>query len=70
MIDTNGAITVAQAPRGPAPSGPSPIDRESPLYKASQEFEAIFIKQMLNAMRKTTLSSGLLDGTGSPRRAN
>ena len=60
-------IEPVAAPSAPAHSPtatqtPEPIDRTSPLYRASQEFEAIFIKQMLNAMRKTTLSSGLLDG--------
>jgi Rod binding domain-containing protein len=38
------------------------IDRSSRLYQVSQEFEAIFIKQMLNTMRKTVTKSGLLDG--------
>jgi flagellar protein FlgJ len=60
MIEATGAALPPVAPT--ASAGPPPIDRSSPLYKASQEFEAIFIKQMLNAMRKTTLSSGLLDG--------
>lgn len=30
-----------------------PIDRNSELYRASQDFEALFIKQMLDVMRKT-----------------
>ena len=62
MIDTNTATSSATLLTAARPAAPAPIDRSSPLYQASQEFEAIFIKQMLNAMRKTTLSSGLLDG--------
>jgi flagellar protein FlgJ len=38
------------------------VDRQSELYKVSLEFEAIFIKQMLNAMRKSVDKSGLIDG--------
>ena len=38
------------------------INRGSKLYKACQEFEAIFIKQMLNVMRKTVNKTGLLNG--------
>ena len=30
-----------------------PIDRKSELYKVSQDFESLFIKQMLDVMRKT-----------------
>jgi flagellar protein FlgJ len=37
------------------------IDRDSPLFKVCQEFEAIFIKQMLNSMRRTVEKSGLLE---------
>jgi flagellar protein FlgJ len=29
------------------------VDKNSELYKASEDFEAIFIKQMLDVMRKT-----------------
>jgi flagellar protein FlgJ len=42
--------------------GKSRIDKSSELYKVSQEFEAIFIKQMLNVMRKSVSKTGLLDG--------
>ena len=38
------------------------IDKNSKLYKVCQDFESIFIKQMLNTMRKTINKSGLLDG--------
>ena len=40
-------------PAAPARSLPQKIDRNSELYKASQDFEALFIKQMLDVMRKT-----------------
>ncbi len=36
--------------------------RDKKLYGVCQDFEAIFIKQMLNAMRKTVDKSGLIDG--------
>jgi flagellar protein FlgJ len=45
-----------------AVAGNGKIDRSSKLYKVSQEFEAIFIKQMLNVMRKSVSKTGLLDG--------
>ena len=38
------------------------IDKSSKLYKVSQDFEAIFIKQMLNVMRKSVSKTGLMDG--------
>jgi Rod binding domain-containing protein len=38
------------------------VKKNSKLYRACQEFEAIYIKQMLNVMRKTVNRSGLLDG--------
>jgi len=42
--------------------GQSQVDKSSKLYKVSQEFEAIFIKQMLNVMRKSVSKTGLMDG--------
>jgi len=38
------------------------VDKTSELYKVCLDFEAIFIKQMLNVMRKTVEKNGLLDG--------
>jgi peptidoglycan hydrolase FlgJ len=38
------------------------VDKSSELYKVCLDFEAIFIKQMLNVMRKTVEKEGLLDG--------
>jgi flagellar protein FlgJ len=37
-------------------------DKGSSLYKVCLEFEAIFIKQMLNSMRRTVQKSGLFEG--------
>ena len=42
------------------PELPTPEHRK--LYEACQDFEALFIKQMLNAMRKTVSKTGLIDG--------
>ena len=62
----NRELPRLRSTQGPNPSnianGKSPIDKSSKLYKVSQEFEAIFIKQMLNVMRKSVSKTGLLDG--------
>jgi Rod binding domain-containing protein len=42
--------------------GKTAIDRSSKLYEQCQEFEAIFLKIMLNQMRSTIDKSGLIDG--------
>jgi flagellar protein FlgJ len=36
------------------------IDKDSKLYQACEDFQAVFIKQMLNTMRKTVDKSGSL----------
>jgi flagellar protein FlgJ len=39
-----------------------PIDTNSELYKACIDFESLFIKQMLDVMRKTVQKTGLIEG--------
>jgi flagellar protein FlgJ len=51
-------VTSAVSPSQVRPS----VDKSSELYKACLDFEAIFIKQMLNVMRKSVQKEGLLDG--------
>ncbi|HSV93882.1 MAG TPA: rod-binding protein [Desulfobacterales bacterium] len=55
-ISAVGASTVNPLQVKPA------VDKTSELYKVCLDFEAIFIKQMLNVMRKTVEKNGLLDG--------
>ncbi len=45
----------------PNPAG-KPMDKNSKLYKACVDFESLFIKQMLDVMRKSVKKEGLLDG--------
>jgi flagellar protein FlgJ len=40
---------------------PKPADQKADLEKAATQFEAIFIRQMLAAARKASLSGGLFD---------
>lgn len=42
--------------------GRSTVDSTDKLYEVCVEFEALFIKQMLSAMRKSVQKTGLLDG--------
>ena len=59
---TEQAARAAAAGSGQPAGQRVDIDKSSRLYKVSQEFEAILVKQMLNTMRKTVDKSGLIDG--------
>ncbi len=56
-VAANAAASAAVSAR----SRPT-IDRSSDLYKACVDFESLFVKQMLSAMRETVPKDGLLDG--------
>lgn len=53
---------LATAMTAGAPQARPRVDTSSELYKACLDFESIFIKQMLNVMRKSVQKVGLLDG--------
>ncbi len=60
-LAARGRVSAADA--GPTPAvRRSQIDRRSKLYEAAQEFEAIFVKQMLDSMRQTVEKTGLIEG--------
>jgi flagellar protein FlgJ len=44
---------------------PKPADEKAELEKAATRFEAIFIRQMLAAARKASLSDGLFDNSAT-----
>ncbi len=44
------------------PSAPKGRDEEAKLKDACRDFEAIFIKQMLDSMKKTVQKTGLMEG--------
>lgn len=55
-------MTVTGVNAAPQPSTRTVVDKSNELYKACLDFEALFIKQMLNAMRQTVDEAGLLEG--------
>lgn len=61
MTAGGGAAISTAYPLDPA-RGRRPVDRNSDLYKACVDFESLFIKQMLDVMRKTVKKEGLVDG--------
>ncbi|MBE3063525.1 MAG: rod-binding protein [Spirochaetes bacterium] len=60
-MQVNGAASAYSSPLNPSPVR-KPVDKASDLYKACLDFESLFIKQMLDVMRKSVKKEGLLDG--------
>jgi flagellar protein FlgJ len=56
-----GISAVSASTVSPSQAKPT-VDKSSELYKVCLDFEALFIKQMLNSMRKTVEKQGLLNG--------
>ena len=59
-IAVTGAFVGLEAAAAPKPTGKS-VD-QARLREVSEEFEAIFVKQLLDSMRNTVQKSGLVDG--------
>jgi peptidoglycan hydrolase FlgJ len=57
----NGATTAYSYPLNTSQVR-KPVDKQSELYKVCVDFESLFIKQMLDVMRKSVKKEGLLDG--------
>ena len=47
-----------------APSGATPANKAS-LEKTAQQFEAIFLRQMIGAMRSASLAEGITDSSAT-----
>ncbi len=60
-MQVNGALSAYSYPLN-ASQVRKPVDKASDLYKACLDFESLFIKQMLDVMRKSVKKEGLLDG--------
>ena len=52
------------APLAPAASPAAPSPERAELAKAARQFEAIFVRQMLAAARKSDFGGNLLSGQG------
>lgn len=62
MVESIGNTAYPMSAAGKAKPARQPVDKSSDLYKACLDFESLFIKQMLDSMRKTVDKSGLLEG--------
>lgn len=53
-------------PSAPALSAPAPAaERQAQLRDAAEAFEAIFLRQMIGAMRSASLAEGITDSSAS-----
>lgn len=57
-----GGISAADATPGTAPARPA---RDPDMEKAAKAFEAIFLRQMIGAMRSSSLSEGIFDSSAT-----
>ena len=62
-MQIGNAVNAHPSPLESARAKPRPVDKNSELYKACVDFESLFIKQMLDVMRKTVhKENDLLNG--------
>lgn len=57
-------IMTTSAPAGAATTGATTSNKAS-LEKAAQQFEAVFLRQMIGAMRSASLADGITDSSAT-----
>ena len=63
--DSNAALDALRDPAGNALKARAASDPKAAIKMAAQQFEALFMQQLMKSMREATVSSGMLDNAGT-----